>query len=113
MVSARPRTTARLAATALLALLAMSGCQTGTGPLARWRMAHDASLAKGPTKEEVGDDRGMVARLFSPKKPSEMGPSAKSSSTSVMGSDGWSPLKPPSNPEADAEFTAAERLFQQ
>ena len=93
---------------AVTVLLTASGCQ---GTLQSWRMATDSSLSKGPTKEELGDDRNLMARWLNPKVG---GPSAgKTRSPLVLGSDGWRPMQAPSNPQADAEFQAAERLFQQ
>ena len=56
----------RRAALCVLACL-LAGCQGGGGgPLARWRMVNDDSLAKPPTAAEVGDDRNFLARLLKP-----------------------------------------------
>src|SRR5262249_30883068 len=68
-VASLPRSGARAAVSrtccALMVLLAMTGCQGGVGPIARWRMAKDGSLAQGPTREELGDNRSMMARWLS------------------------------------------------
>lgn len=106
----RPRPFLRLWA-AVAVLLTASGCQSTWNA---WRMGTDSSLSKGPTKEELGDDRNLMARWLSPKVG---GPSSDASgkprSPLVLGSDGWKPMETPTNPQADAEFQAAERLFQQ
>lgn len=95
----------------LAALAVGGGCRSGgTSALSRWRMAYDESLAKSPTDEEAGSRR-LLSRWVTPGAPrskaSEVGDGL------VLGSNGWSPLKPPSDPKADAEFRAAETLFQQ
>ncbi len=99
----------------LVFLATVSGCQTGSGGfLTAWRMGRDASLSKGPNKDELQDDRNLMARWLSPKRPPSSAVAAdKAPSTLILGSDGWKPMKPIPNPEADAEFQAAERLFQQ
>jgi outer membrane protein assembly factor BamD (BamD/ComL family) len=112
MARALPRPNARLAGALALAVLAAAGCQSGTGPLARWRMVRDGSLAPGPTKDELGDDRSMMARWLSPAKPNSEA-SSKTDNAMVGNSNGWAPMKPKPNPEADAEFQAALRLYQQ
>jgi outer membrane protein assembly factor BamD (BamD/ComL family) len=116
----RPRAAARRRARAPLgvalaglAVLSGAGCQaTLSGPLARWRMGTDSSLSPGPTDKELGpENRSFIARWIKPKAPvsshDDLGP------TLVLGSNGWSPMKTEANPEADAEFKAAETLFQQ
>ncbi len=98
---------------AVLAVLAMaSGCQSSSSTWTAWRMGRDSSLSRAPTKEEVGDDRNLMARWLTPKK-TPYSSAAEPRSTLVLGSDGWSPLKTVSDPKATAEFQAAERLFQQ
>ncbi|WP_422929842.1 outer membrane protein assembly factor BamD [Singulisphaera sp. PoT] len=99
------------AALVLLGTASSTGCLSSGSTLTAWRMGRDSSLSKAPTKEEVGDDRNLMARWLSPKA-SPYG-KAEQRSTLVLGSDGWSPIKTQSNPEADAEFQAAEKLFQQ
>src|SRR5579864_9125161 len=95
-----------------LALVFFAGCQTdGTGVLTRWRMAHDDSLTKGITREEEGDDRNLMARWLWPKAPKPSDPNAPPAL--VLGPGGWNVTKVAPNPEADAEFRAAEKLFQQ
>jgi outer membrane protein assembly factor BamD (BamD/ComL family) len=102
-------------ALALAALIATPGCSsTGGGFLSLWRQATDSSLSKGPTKEELNDNRNLMARWLSPKKNPHADPdSINPPSTLILGSDGYKPMQPPKNPEADAELQAAERLFQQ
>jgi outer membrane protein assembly factor BamD (BamD/ComL family) len=113
MERAEPQpTTRRGRALLALALLASaSGCQSGAGPLARWRLAFDDSLAKSPTDSEVGQRRNLLKRWIVPSVPESN--AAEVGSSLVMGSDGWSPLKAPSDPQAESEFQAAESLFQQ
>jgi TolA-binding protein len=94
-----------------MALLAAApGCQGGGGPLARWRMAFDGSLAKSPTDAEVGERRNLLARWIRPAVPGSS--ASEVGSGLVMGSNGWSPLRVPSDPEAEAAFKEAEALFQ-
>ncbi|AGA30880.1 tetratricopeptide repeat protein [Singulisphaera acidiphila] len=91
-------------------LLATSGCSTWNA----WRMGTDSSLSKGPTKDELGDDRNLMARWLTPKVGGPSGDATgKARSPLVLGSNGWKPMKLPSNPQADTEFQAAETLFQQ
>jgi TolA-binding protein len=112
MERSRPHPLARPGAWLLLALLATAGgCRTGgTGALARWRMAYDDSLATAPTDEEAGPRR-LLSRWITPPTPGSKADQVGDGL--VMGSNGWSPIKPPSDPQADAEFRAAEALFQQ
>jgi outer membrane protein assembly factor BamD (BamD/ComL family) len=95
-----------------LAALTGAGCQsTGTfNPMNLWRISQDDTLSKPPTLAETGDDRSIMARWISPKKP----PAGNVNSSSVvLGSDGWRPMKAEPNPEADKEFKAVETLYQQ
>lgn len=95
----------------VLVALALSGCATeGTTVLSRWRMARDGSIAKGISNSELGDDRSMMARWLSPKKPKPSDPNGPSP---AIGAKGWNATKVAPNPEADEEFRAAEALFQQ
>ena len=97
----------------MAALAVLSGCQSTQGPLAQWRMAWDKTLSKAPTDTELGEDkRNLMARWLRPKQdvPSTVDPAP---SPLILGSDGWKPMKPVPNPEAEAEFKAAEKLFQQ
>jgi TolA-binding protein len=112
MDRSRPHPLARPGAWLLLALLATAGgCRTGgTSALARWRMAFDDSLAKAPTDDEAGRQR-LLARWINPRPPESK--AAEVGDGLILGSNGWTPLKPPSDPQADAEFRAAESLFQQ
>jgi TolA-binding protein len=95
---------------AVAVLLATSGCQSTWNA---WRMGNDSSLSQGPTKEELGDDRNLMARWLTPKVGGPSGAAGTPRSPLVLGSDGWKPMEVPSNPKADAEFQAAERLYQQ
>jgi outer membrane protein assembly factor BamD (BamD/ComL family) len=74
-------------------------------------MAHDKGLAQGVTADEINDKRGFLAQWLVPKPGPANDPNPKS--TLVLGSDGWNPPKPVSDPVADKELAAAEALFQQ
>lgn len=108
----RPRRWLGLALAGLAAAAPGAGCQTtGTSPLAIWQAGHDDSLSKGPTEAEMGkDDRNFLLRWLRPKTPP---PTKVDNSGLVLGSDGWKPMQTKPNPEAEAEFRAAEALFQQ
>lgn len=97
-----------LAMTAAVAVV--PGCQT-TLPLNLWRQALDDSLSKAPTKEETGDERGLLKRWLSPKSAPSYDPTK--TTPLVKGPGGWSVPKVAPNPEADAELEAAKKLFQQ
>jgi outer membrane protein assembly factor BamD (BamD/ComL family) len=101
-----------LALTGLAAIGVGAGCQTtGNSPLALWRFGHDDSLSKPPTEAELGkDDRNFMLRWLRPKTPP---PANVDTPGLVLGSDGWRPMANKPNPEAEAEFHAAEALFQQ
>jgi outer membrane protein assembly factor BamD (BamD/ComL family) len=74
-------------------------------------MGHDDSLSQAPTEAEVGkDDRNFMLRWLRPKTPP---PAQVDGSGLVLGSDGWRPMQAKPNPQAEAEFHAAEALFQQ
>lgn len=110
---ARPRGRRRLGfALACLAAMSGSGCQSiGNGPLAVWRAGRDDSLSRAPTVAELGkDDRNFMLRWLRPKTPQA---GKVDGSGMVLGSNGWRPMAAPPNPEAEAEFRAAETLFQQ
>jgi outer membrane protein assembly factor BamD (BamD/ComL family) len=96
---------------ALAALAAISGCQSSGSYLSLWRQGTDSSLSKGPTKDELNDDRNLLARWFTPKVNPHS--NADAPNPIVLGSDGYKPMEAPKNPEADEEFKAAEKLFQQ
>ncbi|MGE3818475.1 MAG: outer membrane protein assembly factor BamD [Isosphaeraceae bacterium] len=94
-----------------LAICPCLGCQNlGNGTLAAWRTGLDSSLSKGPTARELGDDRSLMARWLKPGRPVPTRP--VDTDGLVLGSDGWKPMKGAANPEADAEFQAAQSLFQ-
>lgn len=118
----------RLLAAAALAC-GLAGCQSFGVPLAQWRAGYDSSLAKKITKEEksnasnetVEEPRTLIQRWLSPKGAEATKsagangvPNSKSSSTLVLGSDGWRPMmKPKTDPEADKELEVAMKLFQE
>ena len=112
-----PRATARALwhALALATLVATCGCaSTGGGLLSLWRQGTDTSLSKGPTKEEVNDNRNLMARWLTPKhNPHSDADSINPPSPLILGSHGYKPMEPLKNPEADAEFEVGERFFQQ
>jgi outer membrane protein assembly factor BamD (BamD/ComL family) len=98
----------------LAALVATSGCQSTGGFLTLWRQGADDSLSKGPTKEEINDNRNLMARWLTPKRNPHSDPDAiNPPSTLMLGSNGYKPMQAPKNPEAEAEFQRAETLFQQ
>jgi len=103
--------TLRLFCVASLVLLSSAGCKSTWNT---WQIANDKALAKGPTAEELGDSRGLMARWMSPKiaAPTSNAPGEKRSPI-VLGSDGWKPMEIPTNEKAEADYQAAERLFQQ
>ncbi len=99
---------------ALAIVAAVSGCTSSSGGfLTAWRAGRDSSLSKGPTDKELGDDRSLMAKWLTPKAAPNSKPDAEAPSSLVLGSDGWKPMKAAPNPEAEAEFRAAEKLFQQ
>ena len=110
----------RLGALILLSLLP-AGCSTFASPLAQWSAAYDNNLFKRISPEEMADAAGpadstnLLQRWLSPRTTAS-GPGGGSSPSSslVLGSNGWRPMaKPAPNPEADAEFQAALKLFKQ
>jgi outer membrane protein assembly factor BamD (BamD/ComL family) len=86
-----------------LACLALTGCQSGVGPLHRWAIARDGVIAPPPTLDELGDTRGRLARWFRPEKLPW-----KSRATT-----GPQPVLARSDPKTEAEFQAALDLFRQ
>jgi outer membrane protein assembly factor BamD (BamD/ComL family) len=99
-----PRRLAWLGAFAML----LGGCASDpTGIMSRWRTANDKTI----TSSLDPDDRGMMARWFSPKAPKNADPNEPS--PFVLGKGGLKATKVAPNPEADEEFRAAETLFQQ
>ncbi len=99
----------RRAWTALAVLALSAGCQSASGPMARWRLTHDHVIAKPPTAEEVGDDRGFLARMLTPEK-AKIKPKTDRDVVTAS-TDGQTPIVP--DREVEAEFRTAEQLFQQ
>jgi TolA-binding protein len=95
----------RALAAALLVALASSGCSAGIGPMARWRMAHDEVISRPPSTDEVGDDRGPLARLFTPER------APKTVDTEVAPVSLPAPTRP--DPETDAEFRSAVKMLRE
>lgn len=100
---------ARLAVALTVILATAPGCQSS--PFSLWRQAFDDSLSKPPTKDETGEDRGLLARWLTPKSAPASDPTK--TTPLVKGPGGWSIPKVAPNPEADAELLAAEKLFHQ
>ncbi|HZW33998.1 MAG TPA: tetratricopeptide repeat protein [Isosphaeraceae bacterium] len=111
----------RLARSCLLLLpLLLAGCQSFSSPLAQWRAAFDGNLFKRLSPEEMADASGpsdstnLLQRWLTPRQAPAIKSSAEPSSTLILGSNGWRPFaKPAPNPQADAEYQAALKLFQQ
>jgi outer membrane protein assembly factor BamD (BamD/ComL family) len=114
------------AAVALLPLI-FAGCQSLLSPLSSWRAAYDGSLIKPISNDEMADTGGAVDsqnlfdRWVTPRR-SGVGtgvspgtnPADGSSSTLILGSDGWRPIaKAVPDPKADAELEAGKKLFEQ
>jgi outer membrane protein assembly factor BamD (BamD/ComL family) len=111
-----PAHAARLGVSVVLAasfLTSTAGCQSSGSFLSLWKQGGDASLSKGPSERELNDNRNLMARWLTPKTNPHSDPEAINPSPLVLGSNGYKPLEAPKNPEAEAEFKAAERLFQQ
>src|SRR4051794_34770496 len=70
-------------------LLTTAGCQAGAGPLGRWRLAHDGALARGVASDELGENRGMMARWLTPERAPHTEPGRAPGL--VLGPDGWKP----------------------
>src|SRR4051794_6811233 len=70
------------------ALVAAAGCQSG-GLLSIWRQGNDDSLSKGPTKDEVNDNRNLMARWLTPKRNPHSNPDAINPTPLMNGSDGY------------------------
>ena len=91
-----------------LASLGFHGC---SNPGERWRLANDSAMAKTITPKEMGDDRGLLARWLTPKA-TPPGTADKPVGL-ILGRDGWEPPKFKPDPQAEAEFASAEKIFQQ
>ena len=108
---------------ALVALLALwsAGCQSFTSPFSSWRAAYDRGTIPPISNEEMADvsntgAQNLLDRWITPRNPSTgTGTGAadgSSSSTLILGSDGWRPLaKKANDPKADAEVEAAKKLL--
>jgi outer membrane protein assembly factor BamD (BamD/ComL family) len=99
---------------ALAALAATPGCRSTGDWLSLWRQGSDSSLSKGPTKDELNDNRNLLARWLTPKANPHSNPDGVNPPTPlVLGSNGYKPMEAPKDPDADAEFQQAEKLFHQ
>jgi outer membrane protein assembly factor BamD (BamD/ComL family) len=104
-----------------LALIPLAGCANFISPISQWRAAYDGNLFKRLTPEEMADASGSPAdstnlfqRWLTPRGNPTLRSNEPPTSTLVLGSDGWRPIaKSAPDPEADAEFQAALKLFQQ
>jgi outer membrane protein assembly factor BamD (BamD/ComL family) len=70
--------------------------------MARWRAVHDDGLAPRPTAEEVGDERGPIARLLTPERMTPR--SDRDDAVRTVAGD--------APEEVEHEIQAAERLMQ-
>lgn len=112
LVRARGFETSFLMGMVLALTIGASGCQGGGGgPLSRWRTAHDDSLSRPPTAEEVGDSRGLLARWFAPKVERTNIAEVLGLRPDSRGGVGLETSAP--DPVAEAEFADAEALYQQ
>ena len=87
-------------------------------PAGQWRAAYDSNIFRRLNPEEMADSSGptdstnLLQRWLTPRKNPTIGDPPPS--TLVLGSNGWRPFaKPAPNPQADAEFQSAFKLFQQ
>src|SRR5689334_12218777 len=103
-----------------LALIPLAGCANFISPISQWRAAYDGNLFKKLTPEEMADASGpadstnLLQRWLTPRGNPALKSSEPPTSTLVLGSDGWRPIaKAAPDPQADAEFQAALKLFQQ
>ncbi len=95
---------------AALVVLAATGCQSGVGPLARWKIANDGVLAPPPTEAEVGDSRGPIARLLRPENaPRTIDPEVARAGTVNDPTVGGTVSKP--DPATQAELDSAMKLY--
>src|SRR5262249_51110657 len=105
----------------VLAMAPLVGCANFVSPITQWRTAYDGNLFKKLSPEEMADASGgpadstnLFQRWLSPRGNPALKSTEPPASTLVLGSDGWRPMaKPAPDPEADAEFQAALKLFQQ
>lgn len=89
-------------------VLVATGCTAG-GPLARWRLAGDHVIARAPSDEEVGDQRGLLARTFTPERgPRTIDPAVVTAGTA---SDRSRPRSAPPDDKTQAEVQSALQLF--
>ncbi len=106
-----PRTIVALAA--IGSCLAISGCQTagGGGLLSRLTPRHDESMANGMVRPEDAPPSRFLSRYLSPMRTPHT--SAAKESKSLLGPEGWTPIKVEPNPEAEEELATAMRLYRQ
>jgi TolA-binding protein len=104
----------------ILLAIPLAGCSSIVSPLAQWRAAYDPNLFKKLSPEEMADASGpadsnnLFQRWLTPRNNPALKSTEPPASTLVLGSDGWRPIaKAAPDPEADAEFQAALKLFQQ
>jgi outer membrane protein assembly factor BamD (BamD/ComL family) len=104
----------------VVALVPLVGCANFVSPISQWRAAYDGKLIRKMSPEEMADASGpadpsnLFQRWLTPKGNPTLKSTQPPTSTLVLGSDGWRPIaKPAPDPEADAEFQAAMKLFEQ
>ncbi len=112
MSRATPQNRLRSVPAALAVLLATTGCQA-QGPIARWRASQDGSGAAlaSKTRDDLVDDRGLMARWLDPHHATKSTFGQPPASTIMAGSDGWGPAQAAADKVAEAEFEVAEQLF--
>jgi outer membrane protein assembly factor BamD (BamD/ComL family) len=90
----------------LLATVPLAGCG---GPLERWRIRHDDTMARPITDAELGDHRPFLSWIKPRTPPAN---SANVDYSLVNGTVGWRRFAgPAADPDAETEFQAAEGLF--
>jgi len=110
MSRAHLHTRLRPVAAALTVLLTATGCRA-QGPIARWMASRDAPGTAAVGKDDVVEDRGLMARWLDPRHTTQSTLGKPPASTVMAGSDGWGPAQAASDKVAEAEFEVAEQLF--
>jgi outer membrane protein assembly factor BamD (BamD/ComL family) len=82
-----------------------SGCQSSSGPLARWRALNDDAIAPPPTAGELGDTRGPLAQILAPEK-------AKFKRDDGVARVAAAGPAGAVDPEVERDMAAAETLFE-